>query len=400
MHKNPMAKTAMKREWLALLLLAGGALAQAAEPGPERLLRLSTAQQRLGGIALAPARAARADPSAQAGMALSLQGSAVLTPQSSAVISAPLGGYVQSIQVNTGQRLASGQTVAVLFSSQLLEMQRELVNAEVQLRQAGERLQRDEQMAAEGIVADSRVRDARHAQVQAKVAFEERQAALQLAGMSPAQLAQLSAHAKVRPALAVQSSAAGTVIEVTAAAGQRVEAGAPLLRLARPGPMTLELQATMAQSAQIKPGASIRVEGCRSPGRVLAMAPTVRESNQSVTVLALLPDGSACLRANQAVLAQVATGAAAATAVTVPSSALLRHEGKDFVFVSEGGGYRAVPVQVAAQDGKLATLSRGPAPGTPVVVAGVTALKGAWLGLGEQAATTDTTNAATNAKVK
>ncbi len=364
---------------LCLTALAGACAAHAA---PDAVVQLDDKQVRLGRIATDAARQVGGQHATEV---MTLQGQAVLPPQATQVISAPLAGFVQNVRVAPGQALSPGQPVALLFSSALMEMQREWVQASVGLKQANERLAREEQMAADGIVAEARVREARHAQVQAQVGLDERQAALRLAGYGAAQLAQLGAQPQVQPTLDVRASLAGTVIEVTAVAGQRVEAGAPLVRLARPGPMTLELQATMAQSARIKPGAAVGVQGCRSVGRVQAIAPVIRESNQTTTILVKVPDAASCLRPNQAVSAQVALGELPGKAVSVPASAVFKHAGKDYVFVREKAGFRAASVVVAGRADGGVMLSQGVAAATPVVVSGVTTLKGAWLGLGETA---------------
>lgn len=366
----------------ALLCLTALVSACAADAAPNAVVQLDDKQVRLGRIATDAARQLGGQRGTEV---LTLQGQAVLPPQATQVISAPLAGFVQNVRVAPGQTLSAGQPVAMLFSSALMEMQREWVQASVGLKQANERLAREEQMAADGIVAEARVREARHAQVQAQVGLDERQAALRMAGYGTAQLAQLGAQPQVQPTLDVRASLAGTVIEVTAVAGQRVEAGAPLVRIARPGPMTLELQATVAQSVRVKPGAAVGVAGCRSVGRVQAIAPVIRESNQTTTILVNVPDAAACLRPNQAVSAQVALGDLPGNAVSVPASAVFKHAGKDYVFVREKAGFRAASVVVAGRADGGVMLSQGVAAATPVVVSGVTTLKGAWLGLGETA---------------
>ena len=366
----------------ALLCLTALVSACAADAAPNAVVQLDDKQVRLGRIATDAARQLGGQRGTEV---LTLQGQAVLPPQATQVISAPLAGFVQNVRVAPGQTLSAGQPVALLFSSALMEMQREWVQASVGLKQANERLAREEQMAADGIVAEARVREARHAQVQAQVGLDERQAALRMAGYGTAQLAQLGAQPQVQPTLDVRAWRAGTVIEVTAVAGQRVEAGAPLVRIARPGPMTLELQATVAQSVRVKPGAAVGVAGCRSVGRVQAIAPVIRESNQTTTILVNVPDAAACLRPNQAVSAQVALGDLPGNAVSVPASAVFKHAGKDYVFVREKAGFRAASVVVAGRADGGVMLSQGVAAATPVVVSGVTTLKGAWLGLGETA---------------
>jgi len=329
---------------------------------------------------------------------VALQGFAVLPPQAVETVSAPLSGFVQSVLVAPTDRLRAGQTVAHLHSTELMQWQREFVQLESQAQQAQDRLQRSERLWADGIVAESRVREDRYANTQAQVAVRERRQALHLAGMGESRVRTLSEQSAVQAQLSVSTPRAGTVIEVMATPGQRVDAGAPLLKLARSGLLALELQATPAQSLAIAPGAPVSVNGCAKPGRVRGLGALVRGGNQAVTVHVDMPvtaGGDHCLRPNQAVTAEVSVGTSNAgnggkghpnEPVSVPVSALFQHGGNDHVFVQAPDGYHATPVQVIARQGNRAQLASGVSAGTNVVTQGISTLKASWLGMGEDTA--------------
>lgn len=255
--------------------------------------------------------------SGAATLPIRLQGMVVLPPQAIETVSAPVTGFVQAVLVSATDPLRPGQAVATLHSTQLMEWQREYIQLNVQAQQTQDRLQRSERLAAEGIVAQSRVRDDRYAHTQAQVAAQERRQALLLAGMGDAQLKALLDKPSVHANLSVSTPRAGTVLEVLARPGQRVEAGAPLITLTRSGWLALELQATAEQSQQIQAGAVVTVVGCaalgqsghdksRGEARVKGISALMRGGNQAVTVhVSLPPSASACLRANQAVEADV-----------------------------------------------------------------------------------------------
>ena len=133
----------------ALLCLTALVSACAADAAPNAVVQLDDKQVRLGRIATDAARQLGGQRGTEV---LTLQGQAVLPPQATQVISAPLAGFVQNVRVAPGQTLSAGQPVALLFSSALMEMQREWVQASVVLKQANERLAREEQMSADGRV--------------------------------------------------------------------------------------------------------------------------------------------------------------------------------------------------------------------------------------------------------
>ncbi len=382
--------------YFRLLGVAAACAALAPPAFAADLIRLSTAQRQASSVRVERVTVGR---EAASSATLALQGYAVLPPQAVETVSAPLSGFVQSVRVAPTDRLRAGQAVATLHSTELLQGQREFIQLESQAQQAQDRLQRSERLLAEGIVAESRVREDRYTHTQAQVALKERRQALQLAGVTEARLRVLSDKTAVQPLqpqLSVSTPRDGTVLEVMATAGQRVEAGAPLLTLARSGLLALELQATPSQSQHIQPGATVTVTGCPLPGRVRGLASLMRGGNQAVTVHVDMPVGSTCLRPNQAIVAEVVTrmanaSSSAGTGLSIPASALFQHGGVDHLFVQEGEGFRATPVQVQSRSGERAQLVGGVKADDVIAIQGIATLKAAWLGMGEDTSGTAAT---------
>ncbi len=298
--------------------------------------------------------------------AVTFQGTVILPPQATMVVSAPLAGVVQDIGVGVGQSVRAGQTVARLMSSQLLEWQRDTRQAQSNAKLAQAKLQRDEQLAAEGLIAQVRLQETRNQYEIAQSIAAERRQAMQLAG---------GVAESNQPLLALNAAVAGTVMEVLATPGQRVEMGMPVLRIARAGLLAVELQATLAQARTLRVGDSITLEGCRTPARLAAIAPSVNANNQSVVLRADFQSTEPCLRINQFVQASVKSSANTANTVNtvntvhVPASATVQRDGKAYAFVRKPQGF----APVAVEDVRA---------GDAIAVQGIAALKGAWMGLG------------------
>lgn len=298
--------------------------------------------------------------------AVTFQGTVILPPQATMVVSAPLAGVVQDIGVGVGQSVRAGQTVARLMSSQLLEWQRDTRQAQSNAKLAQAKLQRDEQLAAEGLIAQVRLQETRNQYEIAQSIAAERRQAMQLAG---------GVAESNQPLLALNAAVAGTVMEVLATPGQRVEMGMPVLRIARAGLLAVELQATLAQARTLRVGDSITLEGCRTPARLAAIAPSVNANNQSVVLRADFQSTEPCLRINQFVQASVKSPANTANTVNtvntvhVPASATVQRDGKAYAFVRKPQGF----APVAVEDVRA---------GDAIAVQGIAALKGAWMGLG------------------
>lgn len=368
------------------LLLLACALAIASWPAraqtpAEQIIKLDAAQQRSAGVQTVAAGA----PSADGGTSgQQLAGTVVAAPEGTVVVSSIVAGVVQQVHVSPLQEVRAASPVVTLFSQQLVEWQRDYLQLATQATLAQRKLTRDEGLFADGVIARSRLEESRAASVQASVMASERRHALLAAGMGQAQLQRLLEKQAMSPALTLTAGAAGTLLELPLSPGQRVEAGAPLARIAKSGALWLELQATPQLAAQLHVGDAVQVAGCGA-ARIQALSPHLNAGNQSVLVRARMErERDGCLKLNQYVQATVA--AKPAGGVLLPASALVRRGAASYVFVQRSTGFAAVPV-TASPAGAEAMWVQGALPaGSQVAVRGVAAIKGAWLGLGAEGA--------------
>ena len=258
--------------------------------------------------------------------------------------------------------------------------QRELLQAQAQARLAATRLERDEKLHAEGIIAALRLQDSRTQHELAQLAVKERRQTLQLVGVS-------TASDSLQPSVNVRAMASGIVLEVMAAPGQRLDAGMPVAKLARSGKLSIALQATPEQTQGLRVGDLLALQGCKAPARLAAIVPQVSAGNQAVQLRADFTATEDCLRVNQFVQATVAaraSGKAAnvATGFAVPAQAVVRHAGQAYVFVRTASGFVPTPVELASEGGAQVLVRKGLKGNEEVAIGGTAALKGAWQGLG------------------
>ncbi|MGE5621745.1 MAG: efflux transporter periplasmic adaptor subunit, partial [Bacillota bacterium] len=134
------------KRYLSLLLLCAGAASVAQTRQPD-LIAISADQARKSGIATARVAAAA---SAAEGAGLALPGNAVFPAKAMQVVSAPAAGVVEAIRVDPMDKVAAGGAIVLLRSPQLLEWQRDYVQASVQARLAADKARRDEALFKEG----------------------------------------------------------------------------------------------------------------------------------------------------------------------------------------------------------------------------------------------------------
>lgn len=324
---------------------------------------------------------------AQAGTErLLLQGTVVLPAQQSDLVSMPLPGVVQTVSVAPMQPVRAGQPVARIMSPELAQLQREWLTSHTQAQLAWSKLQRDEQLLADGIVSEHRRNESRAAYEMAALAAREQRQALRLAGVPEDTLrrAEAGSSEALSPYLTLLAPVGGTVLEQLAAPGQRLEAGAPVARIARGGRLVIELQASSQQARLLRVGDTLAVDGCKTPARITALSPQLASATQGVQLRAELLQREDCLRINQFVQLRWLgrSGEKGAALFAVPAAAVVQQGGRHYVFVRHPQGFMATPVEPAAGSGPTLLISGALKPGDEVVVQGVATVKGAWLGLG------------------
>ncbi len=378
--------------WAALascIVLPAIGVASSPEPvtrvAAEPLIRLTPSQVKSAGIVVQTVIAPTAanDPAGPAGLRLSGQ---VVTPgDSTDVTLSSVAGQVEAVLVQAGESVRPNQPLVRVFSGELAAMQREYLHAQAEEEIASNRLRRDESLLAEGIISESRAREARAAHEMALATLQEHRRMLQLAGYSGADIDALAPRS-LSSSVTIRARLAAVVLDVGVTVGQRVEPGTELLRLAQGRRLWLDLHASTQQAGAVSVGDAVEVAGCPRRGRVIAVGSQLHASSQTASVRAELPDAASCLRVNQFVEADLRRAALPSGSVAVPSSAVVRNGDRDFVFLQEGAGFRPVAVSVVRADTSRAWVHGPVPPGAKVASRGLVALKGAWLGFGPQQA--------------
>ncbi|KIN89174.1 efflux RND transporter periplasmic adaptor subunit [Thauera sp. SWB20] len=296
------------------------------------------------------------------------------------IVAAPVGGMIEMLAVAPGSHVRLGQVVARLASPQALELQRDALQAGSQSALLQQSLKRDEQLFAEGLIAESRLQATRAAAAQAGAQASERRQGLALAGIAPG---------KLGGPLALVAPIDGVVLEQAAQLGQRVEASAPIYRIAQLSPLWLEIQAPLAVAAGLREGMAVRLAGSDLSGKLIAVGRAVDPASQTVLLRAALSKGAETLIPGQVVEVELpAVPGAAGGAQRLPTAALIRHDGQTLVFVQtasndQGSRFEARPLRIVSQGGEMA-VAEGVKPGEHIAVKGVSGLKAMLTGVGKE----------------
>ncbi|MGD9787677.1 MAG: efflux RND transporter periplasmic adaptor subunit [Sulfuricellaceae bacterium] len=298
------------------------------------------------------------------------------------VVSVPVAALVESLLVAVNQPVKKGQALARLQSPAIVEAQREFLNAATQSGLAGQSLKRDAQLYQEGIIAEGRYLNTRGAAVQAGAAYNQWRQTLKLYGMSDGAIRKLQATGQLSGSLELASPIDGVVIEQSVVAGQRAEASVPLYKVAKLSPLWLEIEAVPASVAGVAAGSAVTIPAYGASGKVLSVGRSVNAASQTVTVRAEITQGTESLRAGQYVDALIAAAPASVKQWRVPTAALVRNQGKAYLFIQGKAGFVPTEVKVLGEVADSAVV-QGSLRGTErYAVRGVSALKASWMGLG------------------
>lgn len=306
------------------------------------------------------------------------------------VISTPVAALVEQVLVAKGDDVKNGQSLVTLNAPQIVEWQREYRQAALQLKLAQQTADRDQALLAEGLIPAARAQ-ASNAQLQLAQATErERAQLLRTAGVKPNN--QLSGRAML------SAPGHGTVVDMLVQPGQRIDIGMPVLKFATEGALAIELQAAPDVARKLTKGDLVRIQGCDVPAKLVSINSELDPGSQTVSLRALWTQANDCALPQQRVQAEVIfsrqSRSNASASFVVPSGSVLRHGGKDIVFVQRGNSFQATVVSVisqqAAQGQQAAQTQISPVmptsikAGDLVVTQGAVALKGAIQGMGAQ----------------
>jgi len=352
------------------LLLIVGLLAASLSATAEPLL-LQAAQIKALGIETAVAG------SAQSRRAGTLPGRVVVPTEQMRIVAAPVGGMVEMLAVAPGATVKRGQVVAQLASPQALELQRDALQSSSQAALLQQNLKRDETLFAEGIIAEARLQATRSAAAQAAAQASERRQGLAMAGVAPG---------KLGGPLALTAGIDGVVLEQHAQLGQRVEASAPIYRIAKLSPLWLEIQAPLATAGGLKPGTPVKLAGSEIGGKLIAIGRAVDSASQTVLLRAEVSLGAEQLTPGQVIEVEIV--GAAGPQISLPAAALIRDQGKTLAFIQisasdKGLAFAARPVRILSQGGDSVIVD-GIKNGDKVAVKGVSGLKAMLTGVGKE----------------
>lgn len=316
-------------------------------------------------------------------------GEIVVPPGLSVTVAAPVAGVVLAPEggsiPSAGSRVARGTPLLRLapLPPDLSQSQRNNEVAAAQLRQAQSEAERTARLFGERLVS---ARENERAQAELATA----RATAAAAGSQLRQVRGGAATGTGLSTLAIDAPSDGIIRALNAAAGQTVSAGAPLIEVMRTDRLWVRVPLYAGDAAQVRRESPATVHALAGAlgGPVIIASPVVAPpsadaSASSVDLFYEVRGGT--LRPGERVGVTLPLGGRGERALTIPLDALVRDmSGGSWVYErADSTKFIRRRVEVVRVAGRLAVLSLGPKPGTPVVTAGAAELFGTEFGAGK-----------------
>ena len=270
-----------------------------------------------------------------------------------AQVAPKIGGFVERLYVDaTGQPVRRGQPLLDLYSPDLLAAQQELLTARQLQRDIG----RNAVPGVPGNTADL---------------LEGAKRRLRLWDISDAQIEDVLRTGQVKHALTLFAPASGVVIEKKVVQGQSIAPGEQLYTIGDLSDIWVDVQLREADVASVRLGSSADVELTGLPGRLVKgrvayVYPVIDSAARTVRARVVVANSSGLLKPGMYATVRLRTPSR--SALTVPSSAVLRTGDRNVIFVDMGNG-ELMPhdVELGRMAGDYTEVLAGVEPGQRVV---------------------------------
>ena len=343
--------------------------AKADEHRDEGLLKLSQEEIQRAGI--------RSETLEEAEIKDELVVTATVKPNQDAVVRmAPrVPGRLVQAPARLGDSVKAGQVLAVLDSIEVGEAHSAYLLAVTDFRLAATALERAERLHADQIIATKEYQRIRAEHDKARAQLVATTDKLRMLGVA-ARGAPGESAVSTFPLVAPLS---GVIIEKKARIGELARPDDPVFTIANLSVLWIEADIVEKDLARVHAGAAAKVSVTAYPntvfaGKVTYVGAMMDKETRTVRARIEVPNPKGELKPEMFATAAIATDSKRKV-LALPASAVTLIQGLPTVFVEEGEGFGARPIEIAEQQGGRVIIKSGVKAGELVVVEGVYALK-------------------------
>lgn len=339
-------------------------------------INLSTTQLYNLGVKLGKPNAIKSVPLMDAPAKVSIP------PANEFLVSTSQAGLVNRINVSIGDEVKKGQVLASIRSPELLALQRHHLKSINDLSLARTEYIRDKKLFKDGVIADRRWLQTKANYQVFNSHFNETRQLLEISGIAQSDINTLEKTHKMFSQLKIESPISGVVLQRMITAGERVDALAPLFRVANLEKLWLDISIPQQRIDHVHVGDAVLVDGMDISAKVFLLGQNVDEANQTVLVRAVVETGKDAIRLGQTISARISQ-TSEYPMFKVSNSALAKFKGKSYIFVRNKKGFAVKLVQVLGRQEQESIIAGDIQADSEIAIRGAVALKANFLGLGD-----------------
>jgi cobalt-zinc-cadmium efflux system membrane fusion protein len=250
-------------------------------------------------------------------------------------VGSPVGGRILKLVVFEGQSVRPGTVLATLHSTDLSDVQLALVKAYSQKNLAEAATKRAEQLVAADAIGRAELERRQAELLQASTEAASYRTQLRGLGMSDAHIQQLVATRELSADYSIVTPKGGTVLERKVTIGQVVQPADPAFTIADLSSVWIVANVPEEDAGLLRKGMDVTVQIPALPkqlnGHLSYVAPIVDPSTRTVQVRMDVANPQGIYRPDQ--LASMTFTGHTVRKLTVPQTAVVRQENRDYIFV-------------------------------------------------------------------
>ena len=260
-------------------------------------------------------------------------------------VGSPVAGRILQLKVFEGENVRAGTVLATLHSTNLSDTQVELIRAESQQQLAAASVKRAELLVDADVIGRAEL-ERRHAeQLQAATEVSSYRTQLKGLGMTDTQIHQLETNRKLSADYPIVTPRGGTVLKREITIGQVVQPADPAFTIADLSSVWIVANVPEEDAGALHEGLTVNVKVSALPqekftGKLSYVSPIVDPATRTVAVRMDLANTGGILKPDE--LANMTFTGQAKPKLTVPNTAVVREDNKDYVFVQVRSGRYAL----------------------------------------------------------
>ncbi len=253
-------------------------------------------------------------------------------------IGSPVEGRITRVLVFEGQRVHRGQILAMLHSNALSDTQFAFVKAVSQTQLAEQSAERARQLVRSDVIGKAELQKREAEVLQSATEVASLRAQLYGLGMSESAIQRLESTRKLNSEYPIVASISGTVIERTVTIGQVVQPADPAFLVADLSNLWFVAEVPEQQAGSLAIGKNViatipALPGQTVTGRLSFVSPVVNPNTRTVQARMDLPNPMGLFKPQM--LASMTFESRPEKGLTIPTTAVVREDNKDQVFVQK-----------------------------------------------------------------